>query len=111
MTVIICADSPARMAVVRSPGRATAMPSAMVAAAVTVTGWPAASEPGIGATASACTPISRAPGSRVLAATAMPAASPPPPTGTTMVRTSGHCSAISRPTVPWPAITSGWSNG
>src|SRR5262245_40620331 len=28
-----------------------------------------------------------------------------------MVRTSGHCSMISKPTVPWPATMSGWSNG
>ena len=53
----------------------------------------------------------RMPGSCALAAIAIPDASPPPPTGITIVRTSGHCSMISRPTVPWPAITSGWSNG
>jgi len=43
------------------------------------------------------------------AATVMPAASPPPPTGTTTVRTCGHCSMISTPSVPWPATMSGWS--
>ena len=30
--------------------------------------------------------------------------SPPPPTGTTIVSTSGTASTISRPTVPWPAM-------
>ncbi|MDH6191154.1 hypothetical protein M2168_004186 [Streptomyces sp. CZ24] len=29
----------------------------------------------------------------------------------TIVRTSGHCSRISSPSVPWPAMTSGWSKG
>ena len=41
----------------------------------------------------------------------MPAANPPPPIGTTIVCTSGTCSMISSPTVPWPATMSGWSNG
>ena len=36
---------------------------------------------------------------------------PPPPVQTTTVATSGHCSRISRPTVPCPAMTSGWSKG
>ena len=43
--------------------------------------------------------------------TQMPASRPPPPTGTRIVSTSGRCSRISRPTVPCPAMTSGWSNG
>jgi len=37
----------------------------------------------------------------------MPASRPPPPIGTMIVRTSGHWSRISIPTVPCPAITSG----
>ena len=36
---------------------------------------------------------------------------PPPPVGTTTVRTCGHCSTISSPAVAWPATMSGWSNG
>src|SRR5207247_869455 len=36
---------------------------------------------------------------------------PPPPTGTSTVRTSGSCSAISSPTVACPATMSAWSNG
>ena len=50
-------------------------------------------------------------GRSALAATAMPEIRPPPPTPVMIVRTSGHCSTISSATVPWPAITSGWSNG
>jgi hypothetical protein len=34
----------------------------------------------------------------------VPLISPPPPTGTTTTSTSGHSSAISRPTVPAPWI-------
>ena len=36
---------------------------------------------------------------------------PPPPMGTTICSTSGSCSRISRPMVPWPAITSGSLKG
>ena len=89
-----------------SPGRLTAMPSAMVGLACTDSGCPAASEPGYGATASACAPTTWISGSRPLTATVTPAASPPPPTGTTTVRTCGHCSMISKPRVPCPATMS-----
>ena len=41
----------------------------------------------------------------------MPDASPPPPIGISTVSTSGTCSASSSPIVPWPAITTGSSNG
>jgi hypothetical protein len=101
----------AKMAKASFPGLATAMPSAMVGPGVTATGWPAASEAGYGAQVSACAPITRMAGLAPLAAIAMPAASPPPPTGTAIVRTPGHCSTISRPTVPCPATTSGCSKG
>ena len=37
----------------------------------------------------------------------MPEISPPPPTGTTTVSTSGSCSTISSATVAWPATMSG----
>ena len=94
-----------------SPGLLTAMPSAIVAPSWTRTGCPAASEAGTAAAASACTPTTRTGGSASLTATAIPDARPPPPTGTVIVRTSGHSSMISRPRVPWPATTSGWSNG
>ncbi|GGR33263.1 hypothetical protein GCM10015536_43440 [Streptomyces griseomycini] len=87
------------------------MPSAIVAGLRTDTGCPAASEGGYAAAPAACTPTIRTSGRSAFTATATPAASPPPPTPTTIVRTSGHCSRISRPTVPWPAMTSGWSKG
>ena len=50
-------------------------------------------------------------GSLPRAPTATPAMSPPPPTDTAIVRTSGHCSTISRPRVAFPATVSGWSKG
>ena len=46
-----------------------------------------------------------------LIATLTPEISPPPPAGTKTVVTFGRCSRISRPTVPWPAMTHGSSNG
>ena len=60
---------------------------------------------------SGSTPTTRMPGRRAVAATAMPAMSPPPPTGTTMRSTSGRSSRISTATVPWPAIIASSSNG
>lgn len=39
-------------------------------------------------------------GDRVFTAVAIPAMSPPPPTGTTIASASTHCSTISRPIVP-----------
>jgi hypothetical protein len=53
-------------------------------------------------------PNSRA---RLLIATATPASNPPPPTPITTVSTSGICSKISNPMVPWPETTSTLSNG
>src|SRR5215213_1780596 len=46
-----------------------------------------------------------------LTAIAMPAHSPPPPTGTTTFARSGTASSSSRPSEPWPATTTGSSNG
>src|SRR5215218_6890625 len=46
-----------------------------------------------------------------LIAAAIPASRPPPPVQTRTVRTSGHSSRTSRPTVPCPATMSAWSNG
>ena len=45
------------------------------------------------------------------AANSAPAASPPPDTGTITVSRFGTCSKISEAIVPWPAITSGSSQG
>ena len=44
-------------------------------------------------------------------ATQNPDNSPPPPTGATTAFRSGTSSSSSSAAVPWPAITSGWSNG
>ena len=48
--------------------------------------------------------MTRAFGSRSLIADATPALNPPPPTGTSTVSTFGRSAAISRPTVPCPAM-------
>ena len=96
---------------VTSPGRPTAMPSAMVFIESSFTGAPFASEPGYAAAPSACTPTIRTSGRIALTAIAIPASNPPPPVGTTTVFTSGACSMISSPAVPWPATMSTWSNG
>ena len=93
------------------PTRRTAMPSAMVAAAGTVTrspAWRAARIPGI---SSLCTPVTRTAGLSALRATATPPMSPPPPTGTMTASRSGTCSASSRAIVPCPAMTRGSSKG
>ena len=51
------------------------------------------------------------PGRSCLTALAMPVISPPPPTGTTTVSTSGRSSISSSPIVPLPAMTSSFSTG
>ncbi len=94
-----------------SPGRPTLIPSAIVIGSSIEIGCPALSEGGYAAAPSACTPMTRTSGRSAFTATATPAARPPPPIPTRMVRTSGHCSRISRPTVPWPAMMSRWSKG
>jgi hypothetical protein len=76
------------------------MPSAIVANDASRTGRPAASDGGYGAHPLAWTPMTRTSGRSALTATAIPAAIPPPPMPTTIVRTSGRCSRISSPTVP-----------
>lgn len=83
-----------------SPGRPTLIPSAIVTGLATDVGCPAASDTGYATAPSACTPTTRTSGRSAFTATAIPAARPPPPTPTTIVRTSGHCSRISRPSVP-----------
>ena len=87
------------------------MPSAMVVIDRSATGWPARSDSGYAAAPSAWTPITVTPGFFALTAIAIPASTPPPPHGTTTVSTSGACSTISSPTVPWPATTSVLSKG
>ena len=89
----------------------TAIPSAMVSAELTGTGFPAASDPTTGAHPATCTPITSIAGRADLSAIATPLTSPPPPTGTITRARSGTCSSSSSPSVPCPAITSGSSNG
>ena len=84
------------------------MPSARVRITGSAVGACAISDGGHAAAPSACTPTTRTPSGT---AAATPPSRPPPPVGTSTVATSGHCSTISSPTVPWPAITSTWSNG
>ena len=64
---------------VTSPGRPTAMPSAIVRIAVSAAGAPAASEAGYAAAPAACTPTTRDVRVGRLTAAAIPASSPPPP--------------------------------
>ena len=47
----------------------------------------------------------------VVAAPATPEMWPPPPMGATIMVTSGHCSRISSPALPAPAMIWGSSNG
>ncbi len=82
------------------------MPSAIVAIFSSAIGRPAGERGGVGRRHLGLTPMTRTSGRCALTAAAMPASKPPPPAETTTVRTSGHCSRISRPQVPWPATMS-----
>lgn len=75
------------------------------------TGLRSASEVGHAAACAACTPMIRTSGLRTRSDAAIPASSPPPPSGTITVPTSGSCSTISSPTVACPSTMSRWSNG
>ena len=88
-----------------------AIPSQIVLAERVPIGRWAASDSTYGAQASAWTPTTFAPGTRDLIAIATPDANPPPPSGTTTSRVAGAWRAISSPTVPAPATTSGSSKG
>ena len=72
---------------------------------------PAANDSRASAAASGSTPTTRALGARAFTAAARPEMSPPPPTGTITLVTSGRSSPISSPTVPWPAMISASSKG
>ena len=65
----------------------------------------------MGAAPAASTPMTWAPLARPRKPAATPEMSPPPPTGTSTTVASGTSSASSSPIVPWPAMTSGSSNG
>jgi len=83
----------------------------MLAVLSSGTGCPAARDAAIFAAPAGSTPITFTDGFVSLIAAATPLSSPPPPTGTTTVPTSGTCSRISSAHVPCPAMTIGWSNG
>ena len=98
----------------RWPIAVVRVPSAIVrdvSAAAQRTIRPSRSDCCASAASSGSTPISRAPGTSARIATATPLASPPPPIGTRTAATSGRSSAISSPTVPWPAMIRSSSYG
>ena len=63
------------------------------------------------AASSGSTPTTDAPGRAARMAAAIPAISPPPLTGTMTRSAAGQSAVISRPIVPWPAMTFRSSNG
>ena len=96
---------------VRAEGPATATPSAIVRTADAATAWCRWTDWQIPSMTAAWTPTTRTAGRNAFTATATPASSPPPPAGTRISVTSGHCSRISSPIVPCPAMTASSSNG
>ncbi len=90
---------------VTSPGRLMAMPSAIVAVLV------AASGRAYGEHAFTCTPVTSTSGRTALIAPATPLTRPPPPIGMITLARSGTSASSSSPSVAWPRITSGSSNG
>ena len=111
LTVTISSTYCWHRAKVRSPGFFTAMPSAMVATLRSSVGPPAWRDRYMDAAPAAWTPTIRHSGFSCFTAKATPPMRPPPPMGTTICSTSGNCSRISRPMVPWPAITRGSLKG
>jgi len=103
---------PRHSAKLSSPTRRTATPSAKIPTRSSVTRRPALSESCIPAASSGSTPMIFTPGYRYFTYTAMPASSPPPPTGTKIAsRLPPVWRRISTAMVPWPAMTSGSSKG
>ena len=82
------------------------MPSTKLGVRVTVVGLPASSEGASGAAVATSAAYTRTPGAIARTAEAIPQESPPPPNGTTIASASGRSSRISRPIVPFPAMTS-----
>src|SRR5437773_3913967 len=89
----------------------TPMPSAIVCGRSTWSPRPVFRAVGRLAAPSGWTPNTFTSGWRAFTAIAIPAAKPPPPTGTRTVLARGASSAISRPAVPFPAIIRGCANG
>ena len=101
---------------VSAPGRAVRIASQMdPVAAAFPTRSPAASDRAISSNPAGSAVRTLRPGASASKASATPALSPPPPHGTSTSASatpaSAACAAISSPSVPCPAITSGWSNG
>ncbi|CAI8194894.1 Uncharacterised protein [marine metagenome] len=78
-----------------------------------VCGIPFAKERVTSSKSTGSTGRTRISGASASSANAMPDVSPPPPqqtnTSAAVIPTSDTCSAISKPQVPWPAMTSGSS--
>ncbi|HXW05631.1 MAG TPA: hypothetical protein VD833_10400 [Vicinamibacterales bacterium] len=110
-TVTIASTYRRTCASVRSPGRTGSRPSAMLSVFGSVTGRPASTEAFIFAAPDGSTPTTTESGFDCFTAAATPASRPPPPTGAMTAVTSGHCSRISSPAVPWPATIHSWSKG
>ena len=81
--------------------------SASVGSSSTSTGFPASRLAFIAAPRSMEMPITLTSGFSAFTAAAMPAASPPPESGTRTAAASGTASMISSPSVPWPATIAG----
>ena len=97
---------------VSAPAWRTATPSAKRPTVGSTTRSPASSAAAMQAASSGSTPITLVSGRRYFTKVAMPAARPPPPTGTKIASIGPECWVrISMPMVPWPAITSGSSKG
>mmetsp|Transcript_11976 Transcript_11976/g.37908 ORF Transcript_11976/g.37908 Transcript_11976/m.37908 type:complete len:270 (+) Transcript_11976:352-1161(+) len=92
-----------------APTFGTARPSASVGRVGVSTGVPARRAAWKEAQRSGSTPSTWQLGRTVLSASATPAISPAPPTGTMQKSMSSTCSSTSRPSVPAPAMMSGWS--
>jgi hypothetical protein len=95
---------------VSAPTCFTATPSANKPTWSSLTRRPAFSDRAIASASTGSTPITLTDGRSRLMYDAIPEISPPPPTGTkTASGGCDDCLTISRPIVPWPAMTSGSS--
>ena len=103
----ICANGSAPICSTRSASATVRWTSA----AGQATRSPRRRESRASAASSGSTPTTAASGQQARTAAAIPEIRPPPLTGTRTRPTCGQSAAISRPTVPWPAMTSGSSNG
>mmetsp|Transcript_27378 Transcript_27378/g.88426 ORF Transcript_27378/g.88426 Transcript_27378/m.88426 type:complete len:238 (-) Transcript_27378:661-1374(-) len=112
-TVTISSTSSLQMRNVSEPTFRTAAPSANRPTWSNSCSRPLRSEAVIPAASAASTPMTSTPGRTRFTYAAMPANMPPPPQHTKMAWSGLPviCFRISMPMVPWPAMTSGSSNG